>query len=244
MKIIALLSAYDESASWLATVVAGAARFCDAIVYVDGAYALYPGARPRSMPDQAEAVIHAAEAADIELILHRPKELWWGNEVQKRNQTLKLAGTIAEPGDWLVVFDGDMHLMKSNPEMIRWDLEHTDCDVATMTVQEGQDMLADEHMAEVSPIVDISHEWNTKVRLLYRWHPTLEYGPLHWSVSYKLKNGRRRWLWGPQDQKLAPAIDLLGGLVSYHRNNHRTYVRKQAAKGYYDERDARKIEVG
>lgn len=242
MKIIALLSAYDESPSWLTTVVAGVARFCDAIVYVDGGYALYPGARPRSMPEQAEAVIAASEAADLELILHRPKDIWWGNEVEKRNQTLDLAGTIATPDqDWVVVFDADMHLMKCNPEGVRWDLENTKFDVATMTVQESHDMLADEDYAAAAQVMQIDHEWNSKQRLIYRWHPTLRYGPAHWCVSRR-RGTKQKWLWGPSDLNLAPACDMLANLVTYHRSGERLYLRRQAAQAYYAARDARQAE--
>lgn len=244
MKIVVLLNWHDEAPSWLATVVAGAARFCDAIVAVDGGYMLYPGARPRSMPDQAEAIMHAAEAADIECIVHQPKNIWRGNEVEKRNQTLALAGTICTPDeDWLCVMDGDMHVMKTNPEVIRWELQNTDRDVATMTVQEGADFLADSITAEEALKYELSHEWNSRVRLLYRYKPSLRYGPLHWSVGYQSANGgETRWLWGPSDVELAPPVDLLASLVCYHRPHERHYERQVAAKVYYEERDARQIE--
>lgn len=242
MKIIGLLSFYDESPSWLATVVAGMGRFCDAVVAVDGGYKLFPGARPRSMPDQGEAIVLAAEAADLGLILHKPKDIWHGNEIQKRNQTLALAGTICEPGiDWLVVFDSDMHLMKCNPEALRWDLENTRFHVATMTVQEGKDMLADPAYAEAAQLIGVDYEWNTKQRLLYRYHPSLKYGPMHWCVSRKV--GRKtEWLWGPQELGLARALDLEANLVCYHRSQDRAYLRRQAADVYYQTRDAFKVE--
>lgn len=243
MKVIALLSWFDEAPSWLTTVVAGAARFCDAIVAVDGGYALYPGARPRSMPDQAEAIVQAAEAADLECVIQRPKDIWWGNEVQKRNATLALAGTLATPGqDWVCVMDGDMHLMKCNPEVVRWELENTKYDVATMTVQEGMDFLADPITKNEALTYELSHEWNSKCRLLYRYKPSLRYGPLHWSVGYQRTNQEPRWLWGPSDLNLAPAIDLLASLVCYHRPHERHYERQVAAKIYYETRDVHQVE--
>lgn len=108
MKICGLLSWYDESPAWLATAVAGMGRVCDEIVAVDGAYALYPSARPRSSPQQAEAVLQAAEAAGVGCTIHRPREIFWGNEVEKRNLTIALASSVLESGrDWIVIFDAD-----------------------------------------------------------------------------------------------------------------------------------------
>jgi hypothetical protein len=40
MKIIGLLSFYDESPAWLSACVAGIGRWCDGLIAVDGAYAL------------------------------------------------------------------------------------------------------------------------------------------------------------------------------------------------------------
>lgn len=243
MKLIGLLSYFDESASWLSTVVAGMGQFCDAVVAVDGGYALYPGSRPRSMPEQADAIRLAAEAVDLELILYQPKEIFWQNEVQKRNLTLKLAGAIAEPDvDWVAVFDADMHIMKTNRDSIRWDLENTKLNVATMTVLEGKDMLDDDTLRVVAQQVPLDHEWTTRARLIYRYHPTLAYGPQHWSVTRKV--GRRKaWLWGPTAMKLEPALELDASLVCYHRSQDRAYLRRQAAEVYYETRDIRKIEV-
>lgn len=235
MKVVAILSAYDESASWLATVCAGAGRFCDALIYCDGGYMLFPGARPRSLPEQAEAVVQACEAADLECLVHRPNDIWRGNEVEKRNKTLDLARAI--DADWVVVIDADMHLAKLNAPSVRTDLESTDLDVATMTILEGKDFLAIDGVARDAAVVDISHEWTSRMRLIYRVSPGLHYGPLHWQVENE--DGR---LWGPAVE-LLPAIDMGANLVLYHRSQDRTYMRQQAARGYYQTRDALKVEA-
>lgn len=242
MKIIGLLSFFDESASWLSTVVAGMGQFCDAVVAVDGGYALFPGARPRSLPEQVDAIRLAAEAVDMELVLHQPNDIFWGNEIEKRNLTLKLAGAIATPDeDWVVVMDADMHPMKVNNESIRWDLENTKLNVATMTVLEGKDMLQDETLRAVAQTVALDHEWTTRCPLVYRYHPSLKYGPTHWAVSRKV--GRRiGWLWGPTPLGLETALNLDASLVCYHRSQDRTLLRKQAAENYYETRDRRGIE--
>src|SRR5256885_1150092 len=110
MRVVGLLSFYDESPSWLATAVTGFARVCDAITAVDGAYALLPGARPCSHPQQAEAILSASEAAGVACTVHRPNRLFFGNEVEKRNFTFQLAGAGLTGDDWLLVFDADYHV--------------------------------------------------------------------------------------------------------------------------------------
>jgi hypothetical protein len=243
VKICALLSWYDESVGWLANATASAGRFCDHIVAVDGAYSLYPGARPRSLPAQAEAVLQAAEVAGIGCTVHQPKDIYWGNEVEKRNLTLQLAGAVLEPEDWVVVIDADQYLMRINAESVRWDLEHTDKLVATYTVLEGRDHLSDERIAQLAKTTDLDTEWTSRVLCAYRWHPTLSYGPYHWTVSREDHYGQRVWLWGPNGRvELAEPLDLDRNLVFYHRTEDRALVRKVAAAAYYDTRDSFRVE--
>lgn len=239
-KICGILSWWDESASWLSTAVSSMGRFCDEIVAVDGAYALMPGGRPRSMPAQAEAVLAAAEVADVACTVHRPRDLFWGNEIEKRNLTLRLAGAVLEPGDWVVVVDADQYLMKLNAEALRWDLANTELHVATYTVLDGRDQLADEQVARLARADVLDTEWTTRVHCAYRWSPELRYGPLHWSVSTVI-DGERRWLWGPRE-KLEPALHLNASLVFYHRTEDRALIRKTAQGGYYETRESQGIE--
>lgn len=228
MRIVGILCWWDESPSWLATAVAGFARVCDDIVAVDGAYSLMPGGRARSRPDQAEAILAAAEAGDAGCVIHRPRDVFFGQEVEKRNLALALAAPL-EP-DWLVVFDADMHVMQAAPETVRRDLAETDCDVATYTILDGADMLADPARADLAARVVLDTEWTNKFRAIYRWLPGLAYGPAHFSVS-GLRD-RRVWLRGANADEIAPAHDLGRALVVHHRRAHRALVRNQAADGY------------
>jgi hypothetical protein len=242
MKIVGVLSWYDESPHWLATAVAGFGRLCDSIIAVDGAYALFPGARPRSHPQQAEAIVQAADAAECGLILHRPDDIWYGNEVEKRNFSLKLAGNILEEGeDWLLVFDADYHMLMCNPEMIRAELAQTDLNVATYTILDGIDFLGDEALGKYAATVDsIDHEWTCRTRDIYRWNPSIKIGPAHWTYS-ALVDGKRRWLRGPWEKEV-DALELDRNLVVYHRTQDRVSGRRERAKRYYDTRMEQKTE--
>lgn len=237
MKIIGLLSFFDESASWLASCVAGFGRFCDTIIAIDGAYALYPQARARSMPDQAEAILQAAEAVGAGCIVHRPNDVWFGNEVEKRNHTLALAQAIGTPGeDWVCVFDADFSVMQAYPDAIRDHLSKTLHHVATYTLLDGKDLLADEDQARIAQQIDVSTEWTVRTRSIYRLLPDLRYDVKHWNVVGDLSDGRSVTLFGsPMEQ--VPEARLENALVVYHRRQARAKVRNQAAESYYALRD-------
>jgi len=241
MRIAGLLSWYDESPHWLATAVAGFARVCDVIVAVDGAYRLYPGARPRSHPSQVEAITRTAEALGIGCLVYQPDDVWRGNEVEKRNTLLQLAGPLLREGeDWVLVFDADFHILRCEPELVRATLTTTDAAVATYVILDGKDFLADPELHELAAKHPVSTEWTLRTRDVYRWTPTLRVGPAHWCYSAEV-DGERRWLRGPY-RELAPAVNLDRALVVYHRTQDRAEERRQAAQGYYEMRERYGVE--
>lgn len=224
MRIVGILSWYDESPSWLSTAVSGFARLCDEIVAVDGAYALYPQARGRSHPNQVEAIQQAAEAQGRGCLVYQPSDVWRENEVGKRNKCLDLAGTL-EP-DWVLIFDADYHVLHMNPEAIRYELATTELPVATYGLLETQDFVASpdvERMAHASPM---PHEWTTTTRDVYRWDPELRVGPAHW--HYTIGDLQLRGPWAEVD-----ALDLSHDLTVYHRNTDRALARRQPKERYH-----------
>lgn len=242
MRLAGYLIWYDESPSWLATAVAGFARFCDPIVALDGAYGLYPGARARSRPDQAEAIMSTCEALDVGCVVYRPSEPYWGNEVEKRNLALQLCRPHLKAGDWVCAFDADYHVLQAQPEMILWELEQTDRNVATYTLLDGKDLMADEYLAVYAAGRPIDSEWTMRTRGLYRWTDDLRYEHAHW-LLHGTYDGRDQWIYGPElvptDERafpLEPAHNLDAALVVHHRNQHRPLSRREAAAGYYQNR--------
>lgn len=250
MRIVAVLSWYDESPGWLAACVAGVGRLVDEVVAVDGAYQLMPGGRPRSSADQADAVLSAAEAADVGCVLYRPRELWAGNEVEKRQACAELALTrTSSRRDWLLVVDADMHVVKLEPDIVRAELEDTDRDVATSTLIDTRDHLVDDEarVRDLARDQGLATSWTTRDRNLFRADPTLRYGPAHWTISVGVNANARRWLRGPEPDihrsSLAPALDLNANLVYAHRRQAREAQRRFDAEGYYQRRDRYGIEA-
>src|SRR6266498_603798 len=64
VRIYGLLSWYDERQDWLAAAVTSAAKLCDGIIAVDGAYALFPDSlrHPTSGAEQAATILETALA--------------------------------------------------------------------------------------------------------------------------------------------------------------------------------------
>ena len=107
MKIIAMLSFYDEDPALVAACIASVTEVgATHLVAVDGAYRLFPDGRPVSAWRTIDAV-SSCTSVGLGLLLYSPTVTWINNEVGKRSVMLGLAMAIAEPGDWLMVVDSD-----------------------------------------------------------------------------------------------------------------------------------------
>lgn len=236
----------------LAEAVHGLAKVADHVVAVDGAYALFPSAKTRSHPEQAEAIIRACETENVPVTIHRPNQLFVGNEVEKRNLSLRLAGVFAEPGDWVLVWDSDFHLVMCEPKLVRHQLENTDLLAATYTILDGTDLMADEHRRHWSQVRPADWEWTVRTRCVYRWAADLAYTSSHF-VMAGTYDGELRYVYGPDlvggrddtavREVQCPAEHLGRALVVYHRRDERPLRRREDAEEYYRRRDAAGIET-
>lgn len=129
MRIICLLSWFDERPSWLAALTAGVAEFCDHIVAIDGAYELFPGACAHSRPEQAEAIREVAYATGLGCTIHAPDRPWQGDQVEKRNVMFQLGRLVGGANDWFYITDAD-HLITRVPDDLRDRLAASEWDVA------------------------------------------------------------------------------------------------------------------
>jgi hypothetical protein len=133
VKIIALLNFYDEDPQILRNCV-HSLGFCDHLVAVDGAYAMFPDAHACSPIEQVNALW---DASKIPMTYSVPGEPYAGNEVEKRNALMRLGNAIADPGDWFLVIDADM-VVTSVPSNLRAVLEQTNCMVGTYWLADSQ----------------------------------------------------------------------------------------------------------
>jgi len=236
VKIYGLISWYQESALWLAAAVTSAAKFCDHIIAVDGAYLLYPEGRARSGAEQSAIIQEVAHANGMGCTIHTPDTVWEGNEVEKRSFLFSLAETVASPNeDWYFVLDADV-VLDQVPEDARDRLAATELDAAEVKMFERDDVYTDRKKAQAA----MSMEWpinNFTCRCLYRAVPGLTVKGNHY--TYVTPDGRKLW---SNDGDQVEALNLTD-LRCEHRTNFRELVRRNTQRDYYKRRDAARIET-
>lgn len=241
MKLIGILSWYDESPSWLAACVASLARAgCSHLVAVDGAYRLYPDGRPHSGGDQHEAITRTAYGAGIGCTLHYPDRVWRGNELEKRQFCFKLASQVAEPNvDWYFINDADQIVIKASNLVGR--LENTDLNVGETKLLEFQDPHHSPKLAEVVQTLSVPREHPIRVRNLFRAVPGLSLIGNHYTYGV---DGEVTKLWGSATggDLLEEALDLCDFVHIEHRTHLRDLARKESQMAYYKIRDELGIE--
>jgi hypothetical protein len=240
-RIIGLLSWYDESSLWLNACITSLAPHIDHLVAVDGAYALYPNAKPQSRSDQAVAIIETCHAASIGVTLHRPQHVWYGNEIEKRNALFQHGELVADPGvDWYFVIDADCIIEKA-PHDLKQTLAATVHDTATIAVWERGDPYRNQARLEHESTVALPADSHYTVRALFRAIPGLHVEGRHY--WYRAPDGRT--LWGDDDDpNLEPTLDLASGLLQMeHRTHYRPMQRHQDAQDYYGRRARAGIEA-
>lgn len=234
MKIVALLSFFDELPSFLAATVASCGRLCDHVVAVDGAYELFPQARPSSGAACHEAIVAAAEAAGLGLTLWVPTEPWVGNEVAKRNFAFHLGRQVAQSDeDWFLVIDGD-EVIADVPADARAKLAATPRDVAKYGLSETFDLGRAQRDHE--SLRWVPHRQVQHVRGLFRNLPGLQVVGTHYRYVA---------------ERFGELVDLretgdvcdLRHLRIEHRRDRRPDARNDAAREYYRTRDAAGVEV-
>ena len=252
MKIIACLSWFDESPTWLANHVASCARFCDHIVACDGAYALYPDGRPSSGSDQHAAILGAAEATGMAVTIHVPRDRWFGNEVAKRDYLMRCGVFESDSDDdWLFVIDADEKVIDApSRSSLHQRLSDTPFHVAEVTIGMRYDHYAwmsqspaFSHISDAEPVLP-AHGGPSfaggAVRRLFRARRDLRVEGAHYLYRVDGPSGEPLDLWnvGPS---CAPA-ERCTEIVLEHRNKFRDPIRHDRREAYYRARDAAEIE--
>lgn len=238
MKVIALLSFYDEHPGWLAGCVASCAPVVDHVIAVDGAYSLYPGGRPKSCTDQGEAIREACRALKMGCTLYEPQAVWKYNEVEKRTFMFRLAETVAEANtDWYFVIDADELVTDWGGADVKAILSDTYKDVAQATLWNRRPQLLLEQPSEdAPPFANPSHQ-EEHLRMFFRAIPGLHVSGMHF--HYKLPDGT--FLWADGAVEIREPEDLTMVRVE-HRTAYRDPTRRQDAQTYYNRRVEYKIE--
>ena len=216
MKVVGLLSWYEEPVSWLAETVASAAKLCDHLIAVDGPYEQFPFAlkKPASGTEQAETILHAAAGAGIGCTIHASRQPWWGNEVEKRSFMFDLAQSFTTADDWLLVIDAD-EVLSQVPGDTRNLLEKTKLDAGVIHLWER----GDQDTAYLQ-------------RRLFRALRGIRYQDCHYVVTAPGEAGVKILSGVESVHRVAPAEELWDVRME-HRTAMRTAMRTALKKQYY-----------
>lgn len=240
MKVVALISWWEEAPSWLAATVSSAAKLCDHVVAVDGAYSLMPGGTARSEAMQAETILRTCDALDMGCTVVRPKDVWFGNEVEKRTFCFAECRNVVTPGeDWIIVLDGD-DVLTHVPDDTKTKLQLTDRDVAEVQLWDRETWISDETAAAAQNLELPPHSTQIQ-RRIFRAADEIVVAGSHF--CYQARHGDdRSWYWGTTDHGLTPSLAMHDVRIE-HRTKHRDKWRKRQAQDYYERRNALKAET-
>ncbi|AER47872.1 hypothetical protein COURTHOUSE_21 [Mycobacterium phage Courthouse] len=219
MRIISMLSWYQEPVSWLAECVSALSKVSDHVVAVDGPYWGFPGAvlKPASGPEQADVIARTAAGLGMGCTIHAPRKPWSGpngGEVAKRDWMMQAAMLVAEPGDWLLRVDAD-EVFTAVPGDVKQRLAETDKHVAEVMLWER------EAEDSVNRVVDVGDDYESPLRCLFRATPGIRIEGAHFVVSAPV-DGERRFLVGHNTVPAEPLWDV--------RLEHRTRLRSPGRK--------------
>lgn len=239
MKVVGVLSWYQEPPAFLAAAVASFGPHIDHLVAVDGPYQAFDHqGRSRSEVGQVEVIQQTCEAMGIGLTLHQPDAPFFGNEVEKRSLCFRLALSVADPGDWLWVFDGDEVLMKA-PADFRSRLHCIERDAIEVTLTQRRGL---EEFGDVEQFIELPNDSRSDMRMLFRALPGLRVEGRH-DVYLAGHGDRTRVLWAPHGYPGREDAFVMTDVVVDHRNHRRPAHRRSAANDYYKTRDALGLEA-
>lgn len=217
MRLVALLSWFDENPVWLRQMVESLPRLgVDHLCALDGPYAQWPTERVRSSPLEIAVLRTACENMGIGLSLDARER--WATEMEKRTALFRM-GDRTE-ADWFLVIDADTVVLHANGD-VKEHLAGLETDVAISQF--------------VEPRPSGSHK-EFELRNFFRAIPGIEVRQNHY--TYETPDGRR--LWGRHPCEPATEIPVL----LEHRSFLRPAKRFQASRAYYRTRDESAIEAG
>lgn len=226
MKIIAMLSFFDEDPSLLRECISRLAAIgVDQVVAIDGPYDLYPTEKIGSSFDTTKAIIDSCGGKGKPDLIMRNKSGWEGNEVEKRNFMLEVALEAAEEGDWLLVVDSD-HLWQESDSDLKTELASCRDDVHFAEVA-----FAESRLPSGSPF------WY-EATLLMRAIPGMKYVGAHWRVHLPGGITSSTLRAGDGGCTAQSKLQLQDKFKVWHAVYDQPEDRRKRQATYYDGRDA------
>lgn len=219
MKLVALLSWYDEQSAFIEAALGSLAWVgVDEIVALDGAYELFPFGQPRSPESNYEALARSPIPVHV-----RTPDSCWPTEMDKRTTLFRLGEELTSERDWFFVTDADNVVIRCDCDLKRL-LRGSSCDAGTVRFEEPR------------PNGPISRFTLTS---FFRAQRGITVGPNHY--TYTAPDGTV--LWGG-NRRRNRVRKLKVPLTIEHRSFYREAGRFGRAFAYYRKRDKLKLEFG
>lgn len=125
MKVIGVISLFEEPLEWVEESISRAASICDHMIVVDGAFESYPHKSPRSPDEMMEVAVRACGRTPVTTLV---PGVAWPSQADKITACFALCeafGTWWE--DWLFVFAAD-EFLHCKPRKLREYLATTQAD--------------------------------------------------------------------------------------------------------------------
>jgi len=211
--------------------VRGLASIADRVVALDGAYARYPTATPRSSEAECDAIRKAASDMGMDCMILQPDHLWAG-QVQKRSALLSLASIGT---DWIATVDAD-HIITTGTEARRYLERATGVDVISVPfwTPPNPDRTPSERSAGLWHEQQAGYTFD--IPQLYRALPGLRVEKRHWWYS-AYKNGQKVWLWGGDGGPALPIVRMPADYLVEHRCLYRTPEQIRVSRGFLNDRE-------
>ena len=230
MRIVGLLSWFDERPEDLARAISShaAAGMLDALVALDGRYALYGGSSAEcvSGAEQYDAIYESCALYGLDVTVGYRRTPWPG-EVSKRTALFRHGAAVAEcMRDWFWIIDADNELV-----------EHPEADEVRARLASTP-----HHASEVilSEPGKLWQDVRRPMRQLYRALPYLAAYGRHWHYVAQVE-GEWAYLWGP-GERVVPALEMHDVVIRHH-HMEREQERRNRSYSYYAERDSRGVET-
>lgn len=235
-RVTGILIFYDEPIDTLVAMVSSLAGVVDHLVAIDGAYMHFPDGEAASDPKQMRIIYDICRGSRIGLTAHVPTQVWAGNEVMKRNYSLKLAEPVTNPNGWYLVLDADCVVTHVAEDWFEKVAQASAEQYAAITVG----------VKECRPLppgtIQPDDIWSPH-RLMYRAIRGLEYGPAHWELHAPPETEGVNWdcIWCHRHDGQVDAWDASHYLHVEHRFD-RPLERKIASQKYYNIRERFSLE--
>lgn len=191
----------------------------------------------------------SCDAINIGCTIHHPDTVWYGGQVEKRNQMFRLAEAIGAETfvDWFFVIDADEQITRGTPD-VKTELEATTYDSASIHLWQREDPYATIDTERISTQFDSPRTFSGQTRRFYRCLENMKCEHAHSVFTGTTPDGERVSLRaaehaGKVGLTASTEVILEHAVWVEHRNPRRDMRRVKEKSQFYNDRSAMGIET-